>query len=91
MKIGLIIIVVSIIWYIVHAIIYNHFLQKNNPEIFNEAERQRVGKRKNKEVQVVMTSGETPAWVMLLGMPPIPLFLLGILITIIGFIISLFK
>jgi hypothetical protein len=91
MKIGLIIIVVSIIWYIVHGIIYNHYLQKTNPEIFNEAERQRVGKQKIKEVRVVMTSGETPAWVMLLGMPPIPLFLLGILITIIGLIISFFK
>jgi len=91
MKIGPIIIVVSVIWYIVHTIIYNHYLRKQNPELFEEAERQRGGKRKSKEIQVVMTSGQTPAWVMLLGVPPIPLFFLGVLVTIIAFIISLFK
>lgn len=90
MKIGPIIIVVSVIWYVVHTIIYNHYLRKQNPELFEEAEKQRIGKRKSKEVQVVITSGQTPAWVMLLGVPPIPLFFLGVLTTIIGFIISLF-
>ena len=91
MKFGLIIIVVSIVWYVIHAAIYNHYLQKNNPGLFEDVTRQHSGKRKRGEVQVVVTSGKTPVWVMLLGMPPIPLFFLGILITIIGFIISLFK
>lgn len=91
MKIGLIIIIVSIVWYIIHTIIYNHYLRKQNPGLFEEAEKQRISKQKSQEVQVVITSGQTPAWVMLLGMPPIPLFFLGVLITIIGFIIGLFK
>ena len=91
MKIGLTIIVISIIWYVIHAAIYNHYLQKNNPGLFEKAERQHNSKRKRNEVQVVVTSGQTPAWVMLLGIPPIPLFFLGVLATIVGFIINLFK
>ena len=91
MKIGLIIIIVSIVWYIIHTIIYNHYLRKQNPRLFKEAERQRIIKQKSQEVQVVMTSGQTPAWVMLLGIPPIPLFFIGALIIIIRFIIGLFE
>jgi len=91
MKIGLIIIIVSIVWYIIHMIIYNHYLRRQNPELFEEAEKQRINKQKSQKVQVVITSGQTPAWVMLLGIPPIPLFFLGVLITIIGFIIGLFE
>jgi hypothetical protein len=91
MKIGLIIVVISIIWYVIHAAIYNHYLQKNNPGLFDEAERQRNSRQKRNDVQVVVTSGQTPAWVMILGLPPIPLFVLGVLITVIGFIINLFN
>ena len=91
MKIGLIIILISIFWYIMHAVIYNYYLQKNNPEIFERTNSQRKKKQKNKEVQVVFSNGQIPVLVMLMGIPPIPLFFLGIAVTIIGFIMSLFK
>jgi len=91
MKLGIIIIVFSIVWYIAHTIIYNYFLQKHNPGIFDNVPEQKRKKGKKQEVHVVITSGQTPAWVMLMGMLPIPLFILGVLITIIGFIISLFN
>ena len=91
MKIGLIIIVISIIWYVIHAALYNHYLKKNDPGLFDKVEKQRNSRQKRKEVQVVATSGQTPAWVMILGLPPIPLFILGALITVIGFIINLFS
>lgn len=89
MKIGLILIVVSVVWYIVHAGIYNYYLQKNNPGLFDELEKPR--KKQPNEVQVVVTSGKTPAWVMLMAVPPIPLFISGIVVTIIGLIVGLFK
>jgi hypothetical protein len=91
MKIGIIIIIVSMIWYLAHAIIYNYFLQKYNPEIFDKEPERKRDKGKNHDVQIIIKTEETPAWVMLLGMPPIPLFVLGVLIVIISFIVSLFN
>jgi len=91
MKLGLIIIAVSVVWYIVHTVIYNYFLRKNNLGLFDDETKKHGGKKGQKEVTVVMTSGQTTAWVMLLGMPPIPLFLIGVLVTIIGAIVSLFR
>jgi uncharacterized membrane protein len=90
MKIGLLVIAISVVWYIVHAVIYNYYLQKNNPGLFDEIP-SKSSSQKRDEVNFVVTSGKTPSWVALMGMPPIPLFLIGILITVIGFIISLFK
>ncbi len=90
MKFGLILIAISVVWYIVHMVIYNHYLQKNSPGIFDDVAQTGDGKKREKKVTVVMTSGTTPAWVMLLGMPPIPLFLIGIAITVIAFVIGLF-
>ena len=90
MKIGLLVIAISVVWYIVHAGIYNYYLQKNNPGLFDEIP-SKSSSQKRDEVNFVVTSGKTPGWVALMGMPPIPLFLIGILITIFGFIISLFK
>jgi len=91
MKLGIILIAVSIVWYIAHAMLYNYFLQKNNPELFDEKPQQRGSKKGKKEVTVVMTSGKTPAWVMLIGVPPMPLFVVGVVITVIAFIVGLFK
>jgi hypothetical protein len=91
MKFGLIVIAVSVVWYIAHVVVYNYFLQKNNPGIFEEEPKKRGGIEGQKEVTVVMTSGQTPAWVMLLGIPPLPLFLFGVVVTIIGTIFSLFR
>jgi len=88
---GLSLIGIGVIWYIVHAIIYNYFLRKHNPGIFDNSLQPRHSGKRSKKATVVVTSGKTPAWVMLFGMPPIPLFLFGIVITIVALIIKLFK
>ncbi len=90
MKFGLILIAVGVVWYIVHAVIYNYYFQKNDPGLFDNTGQARDGKKGGKKVTVVVTSGTTPAWVMALGMPPVPLFLIGIVITVIAFVIGLF-
>jgi hypothetical protein len=88
--IGLSLIGIGILWYIVHAVIYNRSLRKTHPEIFGDGLRPRHSGRRSKQVTVVVTSGRTPAWIMLFGLPPIPLFLLGIVITSVALIISMF-
>jgi hypothetical protein len=90
-RIGILFTSIGIILYIVHAIIYNRFLRKNHPEIFDDSLRPRHSRKRSKKVSVVVVSGQTPAWVMLLGIPAIPLFLLGIVITIVALIINFFQ
>lgn len=89
--IGLLLISIGVIWYIVHAVIYNRFLRKHHPEIFDDGLRSRHSSKQSKKITVVVTSGQTPAWIMLFGIPPIPLFLLGIVITIVALIINAFQ
>ncbi|MCP4542887.1 MAG: hypothetical protein GY832_37680 [Chloroflexi bacterium] len=91
MKLGLVLIAASIIWYIIHVVIYNHYLRKNNPGLFGNVPKKGSGKKRVKGIEIVNTSGQTPAWVMLLGLPPMPLFLLGVAITIVAFIVGLFR
>ena len=91
LDIGLFLIGISIIWYIVHAVIYNRFLGKHHPEIFDDnLQPRRSGKRK-KTLTVVVTDNQTPAWIMILGIPSIPIFLIGIVITIVTLIINAFQ
>lgn len=90
LHIGLLFIGISIIWYIAHAMIYNHFLRKHNPDLFDESLRSRQhSDNRNKKVTIFITSGKTPVWVMLFGIFPIPILLLGILITIVALIINI--
>ena len=91
LDIGLWLIGIGIIWYIAHAVIYNLSLRKHNPEIFDDSLPPRHPSKRSKKVAVVVTSGQTPAWIMLFGIPPIPLFLLGVVITIVTLIINAFQ
>jgi hypothetical protein len=91
LNIGFLLIGIGVIWYIVHAVIYNRFLGKHHPEIFDDnLQSQRSGKR-NKKAIVVVTGRQTPAWIMLFGTPPIPIFFLGIVITVVTLIINAFQ
>ena len=89
--IGLFLIGIGIIWYIVHAVIYNRFLGKHHPEIFDDNLQPRRSGKRNKTLTVVVTDNQTPAWIMILGIPPIPIFLIGIVITIVTLIINAFQ
>jgi len=88
--IGLLLIGIGVVWYIIHAVIYNRFLGKHHPEIFDDGLQPRHSGKRSKKVAVVVVSRQTPAWIALFGIPPIPLFLLGIVITIVALIINAF-
>lgn len=91
LHIGLLLIGIGIVWYIVHTVIYNYFIRKHHPDIYDDDLRSRHTSKQSKKVTVVVTSGQTPVWIVLFGIPPIPLFLLGIVITIVGLIINIFQ
>lgn len=78
---------IGIIWYIVSAVIYNHFFRKYNPDIYQASKHSKQASKHSKKVTVFVTSGQTPVWVVLFGIPPIPLLLIGIVITIVALII----
>ena len=54
MKLGLILVAVSIVWYTAHAVIYNYYLQRNNPGLFDEKPQKRGSKKGKREVTVIM-------------------------------------
>jgi hypothetical protein len=91
LKIGLALIVISIIWYLVHMEIYNRHLRKYRPEIFDESLIKRNSHKQGSKVTLVVTNGQTPAWIMIFGLPPLPLFLIGIVVTIVALIINAFR
>ena len=86
---GVILIITGSVWYIIHAVIYNYYLKKNTPELFEH--QTTPSGSKHKKIKVFITEGGTPAWVALLGVPPIPLLLFGLLITVVSFVFSLFR
>jgi len=91
LRIGLFFISIGIIWYIIHTVIYNYFLRKHHADIYDDGLRSRHASKQSNKVTVIVTSGQTPVWIVLFGIPPIPLFLLGIVITILGLIINIFQ
>ena len=87
---GVSLIGIGISLYIAHAIIYSYFLRKNSPEIFNDFPQSRRPKKQNRKTTIVVVNSQTPSWVVLLGLTAIPLFLLGILISVVAFIMKIF-
>ena len=91
MYFGLALIAIGIVWYIAHAIIYNHYLSKNAPEVLQPKPNKDLSKGKKRgQVTVIVTEGQTPGRVALLGIPPIPIFLLGLLITVVSVVVGIF-
>jgi hypothetical protein len=90
MYIGLALIIISIVWYLVHMEIYNRYLRKYRPEILDGSLGKRIPHKQGGKVTVIITTGKTPAWITLFGLPPLPLFLIGILLTIVGLIVNAF-
>jgi len=89
--IGIALIVISIVWYLVHMEIYNRYLRKHRPEILDGSLTKRTPRKQAGKVPVIISIGQTPAWIMLFGLPPLPLFLIGILLTVVALIVNAFK
>lgn len=92
--VGLAISGIGLILYITHTVLYNHYLRKNRPDILEQfrskpgnSHTRQKGNR-DREVRVVVTESGTPGWVILLGLPAMPIFFVGIAVIILSLIIK---
>jgi hypothetical protein len=87
MRWGILLAALGVACYIVHAMLLNYFLRKNAPEVLEgvppaPSQRQR---------RVFLVRGATPRWVTLLGLPALPLFLLGIAFIAISCLVTVLR
>jgi len=94
--VGLAITGFGVILYIISTVLLNYYLQKNRPDVLEHFDSKSGGSRKqqnenrDKEVRIVVTENATPGWIALLGVPAIPLFLIGVAVIILSLIIKAF-
>jgi len=84
MRWGIILVAIGIACSIVHAILLNDFLRRNVPEVLARDS----GVPSQRQSRVYLVQGVTPRWVTLLGLPAIPLFLLGIVLIAISCLVT---
>jgi hypothetical protein len=87
MRWGILLVAIGIACYIVHAMLLNHYLRKHAPEVLARD----PGVPSQRPRQVYLVRGATPRWVTLLGLPAIPLFLLGIVLIAIAFLVTVLR
>jgi hypothetical protein len=87
MRWGLILVAIGIACYMVHALLLNYFLRKNAPEVLARD----LGVPAQRPRQVYLVRGATPRWVTLLGLPALPLLLLGIVLIAIAFLVTVLR
>ncbi len=88
MRWGIILAVVGIACYIEHAVLLNRSLRKNAPEVLGGAPR---APSPHRQRRVHVVEGATPRWVTLLGLPALPLFLLGVILIAIAFLMKVLR
>jgi hypothetical protein len=87
MRWGIFLVAIGIACYVVHAMLLNYFLRKNSPDVLARdpsmpAQRPRP---------VLLVRGATPRWVTLLGLPTLPLLLLGIVLIAIACLVTVLR
>jgi hypothetical protein len=87
MRWGIILVALGITCYMVHAILLNYFLRKNAPEVLEGVPRAPSQRHR----RVFLVRGATPRWVTLLGLPALPLLLLGIVLIAISFLVTVLR
>ena len=78
--------------YIIHTILLNHyqFLGKNAPDAIKSGRSK--GNQKERKIRIETVSyDDVPRWVILIGFPSMPLFVLGILVVIIALVFRLLR
>jgi hypothetical protein len=73
--------------YIIHAVLLNHYLRKHAPEVLARD----PGVPSQRQSRVYLVQGVTPRWVTLLGLPAIPLFLLGIVLIAVSCLVTVLR
>jgi len=84
MRWGILLAVLGVACYVVHAMVLNYFLRKNAPEVLEGVPRAPSQRQRH----VFLVRGATPRWVTLLGLPALPLLLLGIVLIAISFLVT---
>src|SRR5262245_914458 len=74
MRWGILLAALGVVCYIVPAVLLNRYLQKHVPEVLARD----PGVPSQRQSRASFVRGVTPRWVTLLGLPAIPVFLLGI-------------
>jgi hypothetical protein len=87
MRWGILLVAIGIACYIIHAVLLNHYLRKHAPEVLARD----PGVPSQRQHRVFLVRGATPLWVMLLGLPAIPLFLLGIAFIAISCLVTVLR
>ena len=87
MRWGIFLAVLGVACYILHAIQVNYFLRKNAPEVLEDVPRTPLQRQR----RVFLVRGATPRWVTLLGLPALPLLLLGIVLIAISFLVTVLR
>ena len=87
MRWGILLVALGIACYMVHAILLNYFLRKNAPEVLARD----PGMPSQRQRRVFLVRGATPRWVTLLGLPALPLLLLGIVLIAIAFLVTVLR
>ena len=87
MRWGILLVAIGIACYIIHAILLNDFLRKNAPEVLEGVPRAPSQRQR----PVFLVRGATPRWVTLLGLPALPLLLLGIVLIAISFLVTVLR
>jgi hypothetical protein len=84
MRWGILLVAIGGACYMVHAILLNDFLRKNAPDVLARD----PGMPSQRQSRVSLVRGVTPRWVTLLGLPALPLVLLGIVLIAIASLIT---
>jgi hypothetical protein len=87
MRWGILLGAIGVACYIVHAMLLNYFLRKNVPEVLARD----PGVPSQRQSRVSLVRGVTPRWVTLLGLPALPLLLLGIVLIAISFLVKVLR
>ena len=87
MRWGILLVALGAACYIVHAMLLNDFLRKNAPEVLARA----PGMPSQRQSRVSLVRGVTPRWVTLLGLPALPLLLLGIMLIAIACLVTVLR
>ena len=88
MRWGIILAVLGRACYIGHTVLLNRSLRKNTPEVLGGAPH---APSPHRQRRVHVVEGATPRWVTLLGLPAIPLFLLGVILIAIAFLMKVLR
>jgi len=84
---GIILVAIGIACSIVHAMLLNDFLRRNVHEVLARD----PGVPSQRPRRVFHVRGATPRWVTLLGLPALPLLLLGIVLIAISFLVTVLR